>query len=217
MCKGKQINFTKMKSYDTHGHGSNIVGIIGESLNPKTHCVLSIKGLDPKANSGDVMESIFKSYRYVLSDTSIRYLNLSLGGIEFSAIEKNLIKRMLVRGIKVIVAAGNERQDLDKCYIRRNRKICNKYYPASYREEFKFDNFYVVKSRASSTNYGKVVTDTFSGVNIGPKYLSYVPKMTGTSQATAQKTAQLLKNVVLIDRSYNDRKQTSDRKVRACR
>lgn len=209
MCKQDQINFTSDVNYDVHGHGSNIVGIIGESIDTKTHCIVSIKFYNEKASGAANLKGSIDALKYVLEDTKIRYVNVSMGGPAPSLLEKSLIKRMLTRGITIVAAAGNERSNLN------NPK--NKYYPASYRDEFNHSNFCVVKSMHKSTNYGSVVTDTFSGINVGVKSLPYVPVMTGSSQATAQKTAQLLKNVVLLYRSNHDRKQTSDREVRACR
>lgn len=215
MCNEKQVNFTSDVPYDVHGHGSNVAGIIGESLNPKTHCIVSIKFYDEKSSGVGNFVASNRALSYILRDQKIRYVNLSMGGpssSEFKTLsnqEKSFIKRILIRGITIIAAAGNESSSLDT--------LKGKYYPASYRDEFKYSNFYVVKSKHSSTNYGSIVTDTFSGINVGPKTLPYVPKMTGSSQATAQKTAQLLKNVVLLYRSKDDRKQTGDRAVRACR
>ena len=222
MCKQKQVNFTNTVNFDTHGHGSNIAGIIGESLNTKTHCILPVKFYSQKS-SGDVnLENFIKSLQYVIKDIGIRYVNLSMGGPDADIREKNLIKRLLTRGVTVVAAAGNESQNLDSCkkVILPQTVIirCNKFYPASYRDDFKYPNFFVVKSQAPSSNYGSVVTDSFRGIKVGPKSLPYVPKMTGTSQAAAQKTAQLLKNVVLLYRSINDRtKQTGDRRIRTCR
>lgn len=209
MCKNGVQDFTHTSPYDNHGHGSNIVGIIAEGMNSKTHCIISLKFYDKGQRSGQQMtQSMINAFRYTLLDTKIRYINISGGGPAPSDREKNIVKRILTRGIKLIAAAGNESSNLD------TEK--GKYYPASYRDELKYPNFYVVKSRHSSSNYGSIVTDTFSGINVKPK-ISGVQAMTGTSQATAQKTASLLKNVVLYKGSKNARKQTSNRRVRACR
>lgn len=210
MCKDSPKSFIDNDPYDNHGHGSNIVGIIGESLNAKTHCIVSLKFYDTGRQNGQAhLNASIKAMRYILSDIKIRYVNFSMGGSEPSILEKNYIKRMLTRGMTITAAAGNESSNLDT----KN----GKYYPASYRDEFKNSNFYVIASSLSSSNYGSIVTDTLSGRNIKPDIVG-VKAMSGTSQAAAQKMAKILKNVVLIDRRKDDRtKSTSNRRVRACR
>lgn len=191
MCKEKPKSFINKDPYDSHGHGSNIIGIIGRSINPKTHCIVSLKFYHQGVESGEAhLKASIKALKHVIKDKKIRYLNLSMGGPEADGTERLYIKRILIRGVVIVAAAGNEKDNLDTKE--------GKYYPASYRDSFKFSNFYVVKSLLSNSNYGNIVTDTFSGINVRPKPgILGVRPMSGTSQAAAQKMAEILKNVVL--------------------
>lgn len=203
MCDEKPVSYSGNSPYDTHGHGTNIIGIISEGINPKTHCIVSINFYKQEASGEQSLKAIVKSLKHVYNDHSIRYLNLSLGGPTPSNVEKLYIKRLLLRGVTIVAAAGNDGQNLD---IPRNN-----YYPASYKETLNYSNFYVVKSLSHTSNYGKIVTDTFSGINVKPKFW-YSKRMTGTSQATAQKMSSILKNVVLYKTGDVDEQHKSDRR-----
>lgn len=186
MCKNMQF-FTNNKGiYDENGHGSNVVGIISESINVKTHCIVSIN-LYNKDKDGGNMEDVLKAYRLALSLKNVKIVNLSIGGRLVSKTEGRYIERFLNRGIKVVAAAGNSGKSLDEEID---------FYPASFRKKNKHKNFYVVGSRYKFSNYGSFVTDYFPGKNVRPN-IPGVRSMTGTSQSTAQKTASLLKNMVI--------------------
>lgn len=185
MCKEKPKSFIDNNPYDVDSHGSNIVGIIGEALNPKTHCIVSYKFYSSIKTPVQNTEALIAAMKAVLKDHRVKYLNLSLGGYGSDDDERNTLIKLLKRGVVVITAAGNNGENLNL-----NK---NKYYPASYRDNYKHKNFYVVGTRSSWSNYGKVVTDIYNGKNVGPKTMPYIPKKTGTSQAAAQKTADLVK------------------------
>lgn len=189
ICKGGLLDFTQTHPYDTNGHGTNIVEIISENINPKTHCIVSLKFYLSTSSGSKNLSNSLNALRAVAEDYSIKYLNLSLGGPEPDIIERNILRSILARGVIVTAAAGNERDNLDGK---------EKYYPASYRETLKYKNFYVVKSRLYSSNYGSVVTDTYEGCN-RKSYLSDVTikPLCGTSQASAQKMSDILKSLVL--------------------
>jgi len=203
MCDEKPVSYSGTSAYDSHGHGTNIIGIISEGLNPKTHCIISINFFNPKANGEESLQATIKSLKHVYNDHSVRYLNLSLGGAFSSATEKLYIQRLLLRGVTIVAAAGNNGQNLDILH--------NHYYPASYKETLKYSNFHVVKSLHSTSNYGKIVTDVFPGVNIKPNFW-YSRRLTGTSQAAAQKMSSILKNVVLYKTGDVDEQHKSNRR-----
>jgi subtilisin family serine protease len=203
MCENGVLDATGIKNpYDTHGHGTNIVGIIAEKINPKTHCIVSINFYVHYHSGEQSQASVNNALKMVIADPSIRYLNMSLGGEGYSSLEQSYIKRLLIRGVKVVVAAGNEGKNLDTPMY--------KYYPASHREVLPYPNFYVVASELPSSNKGKVVTDTYSGKNIKPKFW-YSLRFSGTSQAAAQKMADILNNVVLYSTGDKNGSQKSYR------
>lgn len=193
-CKSGHQTFVGRGIYDNHGHGTNIFSIIAEGINTKTHCIVSYKFWYPEISGEASTIATINALRAVRKDLDIRYLNLSLGGPLPDLQEKQIIESLLVRGVTVVAAAGNESNNLD-----RN---CN-YFPACYRQEFKYENFRVVEAMGKFSNYGSVVTDTFSGIRVG------TPALTGTSQATAQKMASILKSVVYSNRGTDDRTQSA--------
>lgn len=200
MCKDKPVSFADGNPYDYHGHGTNIIGTIGQSINPETHCIVSIDFYS--GNSKTDTKATLDALKYVLTDPAIRYVNMSLGGPGFSNTEKNLIQRILVRGIVLTVAAGNDSSNLDSPNYE--------YYPALYRKTLKYPNFHVVRSKLPSSNYGSVVTATMSG-DIKPNFF-YARRMQGTSQASAQYMAKLIKDVVLYSTGEHNGQQKSDRR-----
>lgn len=198
MCKDGFKSIPGISPEDKNGHGSNIVGIISKTVNPLTHCVVSINFYSQHGTATQKLQNLIQALKMVVSDKRIKYLNLSLGGPVPDTEERIYIKKILDMGIIVVAAAGNNGENLDK-------KL-NTYYPASYRHEFKYNNFYVVGSLLMSTNYGSIVTDILSGTNVDPK-IPGVPVLSGTSQAAAQKMQKILKNVVLVSKEKNNAKQ----------
>lgn len=202
MCKDGVDSLVDNYQYDTNGHGTNIVSIISKSVNPKTHCIVSLKVWYNSISSNDSVNGMIKALKRVARDSKVGFVNISMGGEEPSPTERALIRTILDRGVTITVAAGNNKDDLDY--------KCN-YFPACYRQTIKNKNFHVVKSMLDSSNYGKVVTDTFSGYRVGK------PVRSGTSQAAAQKMAQILKSMVYSNRRTHDRLQYSGTSYRVKR
>jgi subtilisin family serine protease len=180
MCKNGKLS-TSNDWKDVDGHGTNIVGLIGDRINPKKTCVVSIK-LDLK-NSKNIEMDVIKSMLMAENLKPVG-VNISMAGNFSSRLELLSIVRMISSGVKVIVAAGNEGVNLDRnCYI----------YPACYLAEIKkekkiinISNFIVVGAKdVSVSNTGSVVTVTTNGSKQG------FPVMSGTSQATANFTGKL--------------------------
>lgn len=171
---------------DNHGHGTHIAGIIGAktsnnigiagmAVNVK---LMILKYYDPKAVGANNLLNTVKAIKYA-AKMGADIINYSGGGLEYSKIERNAIKKAGDKGILFVAAAGNEHNNSDKA----------KYYPASYN----LSNIISVtavnprKRVLASSNYGvKTVDLAAPGENI----YSTLPDnsyglMTGTSQATA--------------------------------
>lgn len=166
---------------DKHGHGSNVIGLIGSKIDSKKTCIVSIK-LDISQSTNPEVE-ILKAAQMAEKLNPVA-VNISMAGTLHYDSEQEVIIRMINKGIKVIVAAGNEDINLDKqCVI----------YPACYLRDIKLtktfvntSNFLVVGAKdTGSSNVGSVVTVTAVGAKQG------IPVMTGTSQATANFTGKL--------------------------
>jgi hypothetical protein len=181
MCKNG-LHSTYGHWGDNHGHGSNVIGLIAEKINPKKTCIVSVKLEIPKNRDPEIF--ILKAMEITEKMKPVG-VNISMSGsVRFSSELRSFI-RLLSIGTKIIVAAGNERLDLDKtgCPI----------YPACYLDDIKkkenrinTSNFIVVGAKdTGSSNIGSVVTVVAVGKDQG------YPKMTGTSQATANFTGKL--------------------------
>jgi hypothetical protein len=101
---------------------------------------------------------------------------LSLSGLDFNQAEHDALQRAIAAGIKISVAAGNDRQNLDE--------VCNSF-PACYAKEFDPNMFHVVGSvedpgrQSSFSNYGSIVHYIEDGEDKGN------PPLKGTSQSSA--------------------------------
>ncbi|MBI2645583.1 MAG: S8 family serine peptidase [Deltaproteobacteria bacterium] len=181
-------NFVANDPYpaDEHGHGTHVAGIIGavrgngigiSGVCPNVSLMI-LKYYSPNATGKENLENTIKSFRYAVQNGA-HIINYSGGGAEFSKEEREAILEAKQKGIIVVAAAGNERQNAD----------IHAYYPASY----DLDNIISVaaltpaKKLVDSSNYGiKRIDVAAPGQNI----YSTLPKgqygyMTGTSQATA--------------------------------
>lgn len=182
LCE-KQFDLTQTSIEDTILHGTNIAGIIVKKLNPKTSCILVIKYYQNDSKGNTQLDREVQGLRIAL-DHKVYAVNFSSGGPGFSFKERYAIQQLLNSGIYVIVAAGNNGENLRK-------NSCN-YYPACY--NFKSKYFKVVGNGQSSSsinflsNYGEVVTDWRDGRRVE----GFGIHMSGSSQSTAILTGEIV-------------------------
>lgn len=178
------------KPIDTHGHGSNVTGII-ISLFPQAK-ILPIKYYNPKKSGVANLEALNKSLKAAI-DANVDIINLSGGGPEADNTEYSLLKEAQEKGIIVVLAAGNEKSNLNKQF---KEKLNDTYYPASYN----LDNMISVMNLddknniVSSSNFGQFTVHLGALGSAVYSYGSPTDKnctvtMTGTSQATPIVTA----------------------------
>lgn len=203
-CKEGHKDFTGLGLQDRHGHGTHISGLIDQYARnymfsqkdpkkiydvPINYCQIVLKFLNTAKDMTDSLDNTRKALRYAI-DMNVDMINYSAGGTDFDKQERNLIVEALDKGIKVVVAAGNERSDINK----------HKYYPAMYDKRiYRVGNLMSESPReiASSSNYGTGVTYWEKGYNV----LSTLPGgtyglMTGTSQSAAIKSGKLVHELV---------------------
>jgi hypothetical protein len=176
MCKGGIFSAFKDDGIARHPHGANIISIIHKKLDSNKYCIVSIKFLDTKDDK-DTMKNYMWSIKLASRIKNVFLVNISAGGGIEDKSEINNYKKIIKKGSYLVVAAGNDHNDLDK--------LCD-YYPACYKKEITNDRFIVVGSMLYSSNYGSIVKAINSGSNVG------FPPMNGTSQATAQESARIL-------------------------
>jgi subtilisin family serine protease len=176
---------------DEFVHGTHIAGIINTYAGDVDYCMVAIKFFGSGNSDEQNVAGMLRSLRYAI-DLKVDFINVSAGGPVFEEQEYLLIKEALDKGIKVVAAAGNEHDNLDK--------DCN-YFPACYDHRLVIvGNRYRAPSaeRSPTSNYGNIVNRWEVGVNV----LSTLPNgrtgyMSGTSQATAIATGKLVREAAL--------------------
>jgi hypothetical protein len=180
MCKGGVFSSLKDDGIATHPHGPNVISIIHKNLDSNKYCIVSIKFLNT-GNDGSNMKNFIWSVKLASRIKNLFLVNISAGGAIADESEIKLeidgYRKILKKGAYLVVAAGNDHNDLDK--------QCN-FFPACYKNEIKNDKFIVVGSMLYSSNYGSIVKAINSGNNVG------FPPMNGTSQAAAQESSKIL-------------------------
>lgn len=175
MCK--DIPFVVEKNagfFDKQGHGTNVVGLIGNQINTSKYCITSY-GLNVSTTMTTMEKYLSMLIR--IQQNKPFAINVSWSAVGYDAVEFRLLKYYTDTGVQLIVAAGNNANKLTK-------DDCNAY-PACHALNIK-KNFTVVGSlNPRYTNWGPVVSKFYPGDNIG------YPAMTGTSQATANYTGFL--------------------------
>lgn len=168
---------------DTHGHGTNVVGIIQSYVNNPNICFVILK-IYGQSLLNDNLYSEIAAIKYAKS-IGIKFLNISGGGTEYSESEKEAVQDFLQSGGIIMAAAGNDGIDLSVI----------PYYPAMLKSQIRSvkGRIVVVGNKhdgkiVKSSNYGTPVDVWEDGMNINGFGIS----MTGTSQSTAVATGKLL-------------------------
>jgi len=172
MCKDKPfVNDENIAQFDKNGHGTNVVGLIGNAIDSTKYCITSY-GIH---NWGSI-----ESYNNMLEKIghdNPHAINLSWADEGYSAVEYGLLKEYSDKGIIIAVAAGNKAQHMteDSCDM----------WPACHALKIK-KNFYVIGSpNKRYSNYGDFVYAYYPGDKQG------FPPHTGTSQSAANFTGKL--------------------------
>lgn len=172
LCIDGHRDFTGTNLYDSEGHGPNVYSIITSRMDVEHYCITMIKVFERSINQPKVIVNAGIAYAMMLK---VRYLNMSFGGDGQNAEEVKLINKLILSGVKITVASGNDGKNLsDKC----------NYFPAC--TPLKHPNFKVVGAlkdglRWRTSNYGGPVNTWENGVHIyGGGHI-----MSGTSQAAA--------------------------------
>lgn len=174
---GMKSMVEKDLGYDTHGHGTNIFGLISKDLDPKKYCIISYKIWNSSTPAQKVMQFSTNAIKQAVED-GVKFLNISMSGYGYH-VPEFIALQYATQYMLVIVAAGNDSQSLDnRCDV----------FPACYRHLLK-SNFYVIGGYdVKESNYGNIVDFYTYGKKMG------IPVLSGTSQATAFFTNKLIKN-----------------------
>lgn len=170
---------------DTHGHGTNIAGIIDRYAGDQNFCLVILKYFSDEQDGEENLRGTIKAIHHA-NIIGVDVINYSGGGIDPNKEEEKEIKAFLDRGGIFIAAAGNEGM---------NSEI-HRFYPANYDKRTivvgalkKIDGDPEVPTdRLDMSNYGKLVNRWELGMNVA--FENWL--MTGTSQATAIATGKIV-------------------------
>lgn len=189
VCPDGLKDFTGQGMYDKIGHGTNILGIIAKELKNVDYCVYIYKvyGGPQSLNNTFYMQALVSAY-YV---PDLQLINYSSSG-NYSEVEEAIIKLLLKKNIKLIAAAGNDNQDLDKkCDI----------YPACQQGVISVGNIDAKGNRQKDSNYGKRINVWEYGCDSCVLNQCF----TGTSMSAALHSAKLVKEMQNVKNSLLDK------------
>lgn len=170
LCDSGHRDLTGSGMHDTNGHGTNVAGLIDSTAAGADYCIVNIKVFDTSRGVSKLIEGLIYAY-----SLNVDIINVSAGGIGENIREFRIIKKILNKKIKLIVAAGNNGKNLN------NR--CN-YFPACY------DNrIVVIGNKSDTSNYGDVVDFVIEG----DEQEALGVTLSGSSQSTAKFTGSYIK------------------------
>lgn len=200
LCRFGSKDFTGYGIHDDVGHGSHIAGIIdsnAKNLDIKdvsrrsvNYCMVILKFYHSGNPKDNTLANVRKALRYAIN-IKANIINLSISGPDPDDEERSLIKEALDRGIKVIIAAGNNGFELSG-----GTKAS---YPAMYDYRSNIvGNLDLTRKPASTSNRGSIVNAWEIGTDV-VSFCKYgkLCKMSGTSQATAVKTGKIVRSLLL--------------------
>lgn len=184
LCKAGGSDLTGEGINDTIGHGTHVAGIVVLNTKNPNYCLMIYKYWSESASGNVSMRRSVNAFKLAIKQGA-DIINYSSNGEAYDKEEYEVIKNN--PKVKFIVAAGNDHLDLDSEVS----------YPASYW----LDNEVVVGALGTngkiypSSNYGNQVV-----YEEGESIMSYIPNgmgtMSGTSMATALRTAKILNSYV---------------------
>lgn len=154
-----------------HVHGTHVAGLIGGSVNGvnKKAKIVSVQVLDERGLGA--WSTIVRGLEWISQQTGGGIINISISG-RGSDIVDGVVKRMIRRGWKVVVAAGNDAQD-----------ACSAS-PARVKEAVTVGAIDSQGQKASFSNYGQCVDVYAPGQDIMSAYpQGGYALMSGTSMA----------------------------------
>jgi major intracellular serine protease len=201
LCRFGHKDFSGYGLEDHNNHGSHIAGIVDayakgiKQSNTETkanYCQVILKFYENgNGDTNDHLVSEREALRYAIN-LKVDIINMSISGPGADAEEEKLIKEALDKGIKIVVAAGNEGHELDADIPSHTS------YPAMYDDsEYVVGNLGKDRKPASSSNYGKAVNIW----EFGQEVISFCKDgnlcyMSGTSQAAAIRTGKIIRSML---------------------
>lgn len=183
LCKTGHKDFTGSTITDTNGHGSNIVSLIAKGNENTDYCIMVLKYFSKETEAVSLNPEL-KAIEYAIKQ-KVDVINMSIAGYSFNKQECDLVKIALNKGIRIVAAAGNEGYDLSK----------TKVYPAMCDSRITIVMNYYKDTRHYSSNYGNNAIKEQGTYQYGVSDKATPEFKSGTSQATANYTGKLIKQL----------------------
>lgn len=181
LCQ-EPTDFTGEGWQDSHGHGTNIAGLITKGLDTSKFCLVVIKFYSDRMSSPDADATFQKALIYA-STQKINVLNVSVSGGSYRYEEMLTFQSMLKAGTVINISSGNKRKLL-------NKKSCHDF-PACNALWLPAINV-VGANDLEQANVGEIVKIKMPG------YLQcgFGICLSGTSQSTANYTNKVLREMI---------------------
>jgi len=119
-CADGHFNMSLIKNKVTGTHGTDIAKIITKGLPLGKFCLVSVNFINDVDSPS--VDGVIQSLKYILTQPP-GIVNISLSGPGYNREEHELLLKLVNRGFKLNIAAGNNRANLDN--------LCS-YYPGCY-------------------------------------------------------------------------------------
>lgn len=164
---------------DKDGHGTHVAGTIVDCTGGMNNIsIMPVRVLDEKGDGtfSDIANGILYA-----ADNGADVINLSLGGPHSTFVD-TAVNQAIARGCVVVVAAGNDNEDIDK------QKVC----PAHIKETITVGGISQDKKVVQFSNFGKYVDCAAPGYQIVSSYINNsFMSLSGTSMAAPHVSAML--------------------------
>ena len=175
MCKDVALMSLMKDLKPSDPHGTNITGLIAKDINVDKYCITMVK-IDINPGGAENIPLTLTKLSQAVSKIGV--INMSLNYPAYSHEGAKALQQLVRRGVKIVVAAGNQSLNLDvACVI----------YPACYSKIIKHPNFKVIGALAEFSNVGSIVDLFLTGELVG------TPPMRGTSMAAGIYSGMLVK------------------------
>lgn len=162
-------DFSSSSLEDNNGHAEAVIGAILTKMNTHKYCIVMLKWFNKPNEVHDFQHIITKYLKYLNTLNNVHAVNMSIAGNASFDAEKQGLEKLADKGIKLVIAAGNNGINLDNyCSI----------FPACY----KVTPYVIGSSHPGIGNFGQIVSY---------KRYPFYKGQTGTSMSAGYFTGEI--------------------------